>query len=227
MFKRKTIYSAVAASALLAVTAVSTAAETATGTATVTVQNAFDFDQVTAINFGTLRATQQLDAAGGAGTIAYSEVAKYTIVTDGGSNTQVPYSGSDADVRSAITEIVAGTPAEFAITNAAPFTTLTVTTGDPTTALDSDLNGDVSIVDTFTLTTPSSATSIMHAYIDNTDVRISGGSNDGDTLDLSQPQTDATGAVNLIVGANLYIKRGAAAVVDGAYTGSYTIEVSY
>jgi len=229
MFKRKTIYSAVVASALLSVSAVSLAAETATGTASVTVQNAFDFDQITAINFGTLRATQDRDVDGNSTptTIAYSEVAKYRIVTDGSSNVLTGYTGGSGDVKSSMTEIVAGTPAEFAVTNAAPFSTLTVTTADPTTALDSDLNGDTSIVSTFTLTTPSDSNSVFHAYIDDTDVRISGGANDGDTLNQSSPQTDATGAVNLIVGANLYMKKDVDSISDGVYTGNYTIAIDY
>lgn len=228
MFKRKTLYTAVAASALVTLTAASIAAETVTSTATVTVQNAFDISEVAALSFGTLRATQNRDFDDNAAleAITYAEAAKLRIRTDGTAALNTAFSGNATLVASALTEIVAGTPAEFSITNAAPFTPLVVTTAAGSGVISTLTAG---IVDQFELTTPGNSTSKFQVYIEHDDVRVSGGGNDNDLLaeNGSGIQTDATGSVNLIVGGSIFMDLAATEIVDGVYTGNFSLEVSY
>jgi hypothetical protein len=213
MFKRNKILTVVASSALITCSAVSTAQESVTSTATVTVQNAFDLTEVAPLTFGTLRASQNLQIDGGSGAETVSTEATYVVKSDGTANitTASVLSGGGANATSALSELTAGTPGEYSIANAAPFTNLTVS--DPAD---------------FTLTNPSApAASFFNVQIALSDMTVSGGGNDGDTVTGSNLLTDATGAVSLLVGGTIFIDDTATEVPDGAYTGTYVIQVDY
>lgn len=232
MFKRKSIYTAIAAATLASMSAVTIAQETITSTASVTVQNAFDLTEVAALNFGTIRATQNLDVDNSgsnetAATTSFANAATLNIKTDGSAST-VTAATVESDTSSAITEIVAGSPAEFAIANAAPFTELKITRlADPSTTFDGYFSGDTDLVALFEMTTPASSTSVFHVVVEEEDVRFSGGGSDGDLLSSGNPQTGAAGSINIIVGGSIYMQGTAPAIVDGAYTGNFSLTVDY
>jgi len=213
MFKRNKLLTVVASSALITCSAMSTAQETTTSTATVTVQNAFDLSEVSALTFGTIRATQNLDLTGSSpGTVTTPAI--YNVKSNGTANTIAAAVVSSAtDVASAIGELTPGTPGEYLIANAAPFTNLTIQ--DP---------ADITLVN------PSSpAASLFNVLIDLADMTVKGGGNDGDAVNVTGNNllTDATGSVSVLVGGRLSINAAAAEMPDGDYTGAYTITVDY
>jgi len=205
------------------------AQETQTSTATVTIQNAFDLAEDAALNFGTVRATQTVvdavdnDASGGVLTPSQTSGAGIRIKADGTAAEQVAQVGvsqgagvnagdTDGSISSVVSIIVAGAPGEYSITNAAAFTNLRI--------LDPE--------DTTELTSPSvPADSKFDLDIDYADMIIVGGGNDGDVVNGTNLLTDGAGAVGFRVGGELTIDAAATTVRDGAYTGTYTITVSY
>lgn len=231
MFKRNHIYSVVVVGALAASSSVTLAQETVNSTATVTVQNAFNLDEVSTIDFGTLKVTQGAAQTVTAGSATLTYV---TIPGDGSPVTtqQGTTAGGAAPTDGLTSSIVDGTPGEYAITGAAPFTALTITTAagedEQLTANAADrltgMNGA-------TLTTPGGAASeFFTIYAASTDVYVVGGANDGDQYDATTPNliTDATGSVGFTVGGILaYNGAATAAPRDGVYTGTYTLTVSY
>lgn len=217
MFKRNKLLTLVASSALITCSAMSTAQETVTSTATVTVQNAFDLSEVAALSFGTLRATQDLDITGSSsGTV--STAAVYAVSSNGTANVVTPaVVSSPADVASALSELVAGTPGEYAIANAAPFTNLTINEPAPAGAA-------------VELTNPSApAASLFNVLIEYADMTVNGGGNDGDVVNATGNNllTDASGSVGVLIGGRISINTTAAEMPDGDYTGIYTVTVEY
>lgn len=202
MFKRNLILTAILSSSLIAVSTISMA-ETVTSAATVTVQNAFNLTETSAINFGTLRATG--DASGG------GNIATVTIKAD--ASTAVPTTSGNAE----LSVITPGNRGEYAVTGAAAFADLTVTF--PSAA--------VFLVNA---AAPPS-TPQFEVTVAGWEAEIIGGSNDGDAYLSSNLQTDVTGAVGFYLGGVVSTDTRTSGqngvYTDGAYTGNYTIEVTY
>jgi hypothetical protein len=234
MFKRNHISVAIAATALL--TSSVAFAEQVTSSATVTVQNAFNLAEVAPLNFGVLRVTQP--AAQVNGGIAGSERPAYislpvdgsAMVTTGGTEavTAVPALSDNAS----ITAITQGTVAEYAITNAAPFSNLRVIldingVDEETTVINTSIDG---VNGARLVTAGGGATEFFTVYADVTDTLIVGGANDGVRLTnaATNLRTDGTGSVGLQLGGVLaYNPAAAGSPNDGVFTGSYTLEVTY
>jgi hypothetical protein len=217
MFKRNHISVAIAATALL--TSSVAFAEQVTSTATVTVQNAFTLAEVAPLNFGTLRVTQEL--AQTAATPAF-----ISLPVDG--SAMLPTAGDNGG---SITAITQGTIAEYAITNAAPFTNLSVTVTSQANQLTVSTSGALVGVNGSTLVTAGGGAAeffTIYAYVGDTN--IVGGANDGDALSASADnlRTDAAGSVGLQLGGVLaFNPLAGVSPSDGVFSGSYTLEVTY
>mmetsp|Transcript_63831 Transcript_63831/g.201952 ORF Transcript_63831/g.201952 Transcript_63831/m.201952 type:complete len:218 (-) Transcript_63831:164-817(-) len=205
MFKRNHLSTAVLAATLAVGSTAVVAQENVTSTATVTVQNAFTLTEVAAINFGTLRVSQDAVAT-------TTTAATYPVPADGS-----PATTSNTTGEAEITALVAGTPGQYAVTNAAPFTVLTIS--------DYDVGG-VRLVNA---SAPSTAPGFTVLFDDAT-TQIVGGINDGATLDAGTTdlQTDVNGEVGFILGGVLSTEPADIdPYIDGAYTGNYTLTVEY
>lgn len=217
MFKRNHISVAVAATALL--TSSVAFAEQVTSTATVTVQNAFTLAEVAPLNFGTLRVTQEA-------TQATATPAFISLPVDG--SAMIPTAGNAGG---SITAITQGTIAEYAITNAAPFTNLSVTVASENNQLASSTAGALVGVNGSTLVTAGGgATEFFTIYAYVGDTNIVGGANDGDPLSATADnlRTDAAGSVGLQLGGILAFNPAAGVSPnDGVFSGAYTLEVTY
>lgn len=177
----------------------SIAVETLNSDATVIVNNAFTLSETAEMTFGTIRATAHVNGI---------NTASLTLPADGTAGAVTAATPADAN----IVVINQGTPASFSITDAAPFTTLTLTL--PTNAI--------------TLATPGGDAEFT---VDTFNAIIRGGQNDGDAYTTGTPnlRTDASGAVNFDVGATLHTDANSAPsdYLDGTYTGTYQIQVDY
>ncbi|MFT6330210.1 MAG: hypothetical protein ACJAYN_002150 [Bermanella sp.] len=218
MFKRNHINVAIAATALLASSAAF--AETVTSTATVTVQNAFTLAEVVPLNFGSLRVTQP-------GAQATATPTFITLPVDGSAMI-----ATDGNASASMTAITQGTIAEYAISNAAPFTNLSVTLdASGTNELTATIATSIAGVNGATLVTAGGAADeFFTIHADVSDTLIVGGANDGDPLvtAANNLRTDGTGAVGLQLGAVLsYNAAASGSPNDGLFQGSYTLEVTY
>ncbi len=203
MFKRNHLSTAVLAATLAVGSTAVVAQENVTSQATVTVQNAFTLTEVAAINFGTLRVSQDTDTT-------TATAATYTVNADGSPNAVVNQTGSE------ITALVAGTPGNYTITNAAPFTVIRITDYDTAVTLAN-------------ASAPATAPGFTVLFADAT-TQIVGGANDGSTLAIgvTDLQTDVNGEVAFVLGGVLStVADNATAYVDGAYVGNYTLTVEY
>lgn len=208
MLKRHSISKLLLAVAVAAGSTAVFAQQSLNTTATVTVQNAFNFNETTALGFGTLRVAT--DVAG-------TNVASIVVPADGSAP-----SASSTGANASATVLTAGTPAAYTIDSAAPFTNLTITF--PTT--------DISL--TAASAPPGSPDFVLQASSFN--AQITSGPNNGSAYNTGTPnlQTDVTGAVSFNVGALIHTTSGAAAAagvtsqyIDSAYTGSYQLTVAY
>ncbi|ADZ89351.1 DUF4402 domain-containing protein [Marinomonas mediterranea] len=173
------------------------AAETVTGNASVTVQNAFNLSETTALSFGTIRAT---------GDTAGTETAALQISSDGTSNNPT----STDSTAAAISVITAGNAAVFTIDSAAPSSNLTITLPSSAITLTSTLNDGLFSIDTFEATITSgprdgTAYSAGNLLTDSTGAV---------TFAVGATLTTGTGATD-------------GAYDDGSYTGTYSITVDY
>lgn len=173
------------------------AADTVTASASVTVLSTINIVEGTSLSFGTI-------AAFGDGTAA-AETATLTLPADG-SAASVAYSNTAADAN--IVEIVAGTPAQFDITGAAPNTVISITLPGAATTLTDPAGGtNTFTVNNFTKAIVLSGTAFTY-------------------------DTDATGALSFAVGADLVttaagLTAAGEAYADSTYTGTYDVTVSY
>jgi hypothetical protein len=138
-----------------------------------------------------------------------------TINADGSPATFVAGAETVAGVsEGSFTEILPGTPAEYSITGAAPFTSVGVTT-----------------LPTATLTNPASPGATLTLSVTATNFEIVGGTNPGDEYDQSAGTsnmiTDATGAVGFKMGGTITTLDSDVTYGDGAYTGTYSVVVDY
>ncbi len=188
---------------VVALTSVSSYAENVVSTASVTVQNALTLAEVSSLDLGTIRA-----AADPAGTVTA------TIVIDSdGVTAPVTASGGAAAV---IQSLVDGAPAAYTVSGAANFASLTVTL--PPAGGIAVTNGAPAgaqfTIDSFegTLTTANDTTIAL--------TNAAGG---------IAVTADATGNLAFNVGATLTTDATATtgAYADSAYSGSYTVDVSY
>lgn len=175
------------------------ALESLNSDATVIVNNAFTLGETAEMTFGTIRASA--DTSG-------TNTASLTLPADGAAGSVTAATPADAN----IVVISSGTPASFAVTNAAPFTILTLTL--PSSAI--------------TLATPGGTAEFT---VDTFNAIIKGGQNDGDAYTSGTPnlRTDGSGAVGFNVGATLHTDATTPTTdyLDGTYTGSYQVQVDY
>lgn len=200
MFKRNQINLAVVVAALTVGSSVAIAQETADVSASVTVQNAFNLSQTTALSFGVLRVTQTASAASGTAP-------SVTINADGSAPT---VSAAVSPAAGSISVITPGTAGVFAITSAAPDTALTVT-----------LPGSVS------LTASGTTNQFTLDFTDTDDIQVVGGPNDGNTYTGFNLVTDDTGAIGFNLGGTLSTRIADFTYIDTTYSGDYTVTVSY
>lgn len=231
MFKRKNLSVALAVSSVLLASSSYVQAEVANGTATVTVQNAFTIANTASIDFGTLRVTRA-----GANTLDVGTPGFTTLDVDGTQTATAGANSGDTASTLTITVIAAGTPGRVDVSGAAPFTNLQVelvaTAGadanDVTTTTDNNAFAGINNVDLTTAGAGSDDKFVM--FVSSADTRIEGGVNNGSEYDPVTPnlRTDATGAVGLSFGGNLkWNEASLISPADGAYTGNYSITVTY
>ncbi len=209
MFKRNQFYIALVATSLSLVASQSLAQESVSSTATITVSNAFTLQEVAPIDFGTVRLSydrQSGDFDAGAdmtifanGSPAVFTAADFTTATDGSAS---------------FTEILPGSPAEYSITAAAPFTAVRIT-NDPEAIL----------------TNPASPGAQLLLSVADDNFEIVGGTNPGDVYDksvaTSNMVTDATGSVGFLMGGTITTLVTDVTYGDGAYSGTYNVIVDY
>jgi hypothetical protein len=222
MFKRNQITTGLAISAVLLASSATVNAEITNDSATVTVQNAFTLASTTPIDFGVLRVSQT-------GVHAEATPSRTLLNVDG---TQTGVSG-DATANGSLTLITAGTPGRIDVTNAAPFTNLTVLL-DTTTPL--GFNGLTSAtafegINEVDLTTAGAgANDKFVMFVNETDTRIEGGTSNGVAYTSGTPnlRTDGTGAVGMSFGGTLvYQYDSTTSPADAVYSGNYAITVNY
>ncbi|WP_395342098.1 DUF4402 domain-containing protein [Ningiella sp. W23] len=214
MFKRNHLYTSLIAATMLAGTSVAYAVDVTT-TASVTVQNAFELTKSADLSFGTLRVTNTLGtgtpaptAVGAAASVNLPSDGTAMVVTQGSSD------ASGADGVSQISVITEGTPAQFAIANAAQNTRLTLTLpADGTVALSSPLDR---ATDIFEVT-----------FVANEDVTIVAADGTETPFNGINFVTDATGALGFKLGGTLTVADDAFGFGDGDYDGDFTVSVNY
>nr|WP_136249912.1 hypothetical protein [Ningiella ruwaisensis] len=208
MFKRNQLYIALVATSLSLGASQAFAQESVNSVATVTVSNAFTLQEVAPIDFGTYRVQYAHD-----GTNDFTTGASAEIFANGNPADLVDGVDGTGTSEASFVEILAGAPAEYAITGAAPFTAL-----------------KVSALPTATLTNPASPGATFTLSVAATNFEIVGGTNDGDAYDQSGTSnmiTDATGAVGFKMGGKITTALTDVTYGDGAYSGSYTVTVDY
>lgn len=230
MFKRKNLSVALAVSSvLLASTSYVNAQQVANGTATVTVQNAFQIANTASIDFGTLRVTSSGDAS-------QSNTPGFTTLSVDGTQTATNGEDASGDTTVTISVIQAGTAGRIDVTDAAPFTNLTVSLATGADANDhlgtADANAFAGINNVDLTTAGAAAADKFTMFVSEADTRIEGGTSNGNEYAIEDGvgnlRTDATGAVGLSFGGKLrWNPASTESPADQAYTGNYSITVSY
>ncbi|KZN66797.1 DUF4402 domain-containing protein [Pseudoalteromonas luteoviolacea] len=185
--------------ALAAVALTSNAGEQRTFEAKVTVKNAFELEKQSDLLFGTIRA--RADTTG-------SDTATLVIPADTGKAASVTSTNiSNAE----ISILEAGAPAQFKISGVVPFATLTITDPVETNIVLAGGNPNAAgfTMDTFTY------------YIET-------GALSKQDITGNKIQVDDKGEALFNIGATLKTTTGGTAnYLDGSYSGTFTIEVSY
>ena len=201
MIKMNKIATGLAASVLL-VSAGHVAAETVTSTATATVQNAFTLAEVTALDFGTFRATNTTVALGGVATLvrpANAATASSTSATTGAAKIQ---------------SLVEGAPGEYTVSGVAGFSTLTLTL---------PLTAEVTLA---AAGTPAGVATF--AVEDFTAYKTSGTAG---AIALASSvgtfQVDSAGEATFTIGASLETVPSDDTYADVPYSGDYIVTVEY
>jgi hypothetical protein len=196
MFKNNKILTTLFAASIIGVAATAQA-ETVTGTASLTVQNAFSLVETTQLSFGTIT------VAAATGTHDSDDDATMVLSPEGGT----PVITNAAATGGAIGSIVAGTPATFDVSGAAPFTDLVVTMTAGTTL-------------TNAAAPPGNGAFTLSAFA----ARETGAT--ANIASLGSITTDLNGAKTFTLGATMTID-GSSDYIDGLYSGTYNVEVAY
>ena len=204
MFKRNHINTAILAGALTLSTATVFAQQDVDVSATVSVQNAFNFSQASALSFGTIRVTQTVSDPLDVG-------ASITIPADGSTPTVTAADNTtNPTSEGTISVITPGVPAQFTIDSAAPNTAMTIST-----------------IASTTLTNVATTAGFVLDFTLTDDVQVVGGPNDGQAYTSFNLVTDATGAVGFALGGTLTTEVDEDQYEDVTYSGDYTVEVDY
>lgn len=204
MFKRNQISTAILATALSLSAITAFAQEQETASASVSVQNAFNLAQDSALNFGTLRVTQEV--SGGLTTGA-----SVTINADGSAPTTVDSTGGvPGEDSGTISVIDPGVAALFIIDSAAPNTSMVITS-----------------IASVALTSTATTSAFILDFVLTDDAIVVGGPNDGNAYTGFNLVTDAVGAVSFNLGGTLSTEIDEDDYVDTTYSGDYIVEVSY
>lgn len=195
MFKNNKILTTLFAASIIGVAATAQA-ETVTGTASLTVQNAFSLVETTQLSFGTIT------VAAATGTHDSDDDATMVLSPEGGTPVI-----TNAATGGAIGSIVAGTPATFDVSGAAPFTDLVVTMTAGTTL-------------TNAAAPPGNGAFTLSAFA----ARETGAT--ANIASLGSITTDLNGAKTFTLGATMTID-GSSDYIDGLYSGTYNVEVAY
>ncbi|TKB54951.1 DUF4402 domain-containing protein [Ferrimonas aestuarii] len=179
-------------------------AETVSATATVTVRNAFTLTEDSALNFGEIRATPDPTAGTTPANVA-------TIALNSNGSWGAPSLGGVANIQ----VLSGGAPATFTVSGVAPFSNLTLTL--PTTPVN--------------LTTGSAPPGASKLIVNAFEATITSGANSGTRYaSAGDLQADVSGEVTFAVGATLStdnVDNVGASYMDTAYSGTYTVEVTY
>ena len=200
MFKRNQIQKTIIVAGVTLSSCVAFAQQTETTTATVTVQNAFTLTEVAGLSFGTITAS----AISGA-------TSSIVLLADG-------TAGTSPDSGDGIRVLAPGTPASYTIAAAAPFTDLKASVNVDSISLSNAAapaaNPDFT-VGNFTISNGTAIASLTSGALAFTT---------GTAL-----TTDVNGALALSIGGTLTLPDTAedTLLVDGAYTGQFTLTVQY
>ncbi|WP_371192761.1 hypothetical protein [Glaciecola sp. SC05] len=203
MFKRNQLYVSLFAATMVLGTSTAMAQESVSSSASIVVQNAFDLTEVAPLDFGTVRATVDSDPTDDTGSVS---IASFTLGADG-STGSVSLAGGATTV-AALSVIANGTPAEFAIANASPFTTI-----------------NISSVTAFDLVNTGAAPGTAVFGVSSVIFREVGATANGTTV-----TTDIGGAAGFTLGATLSTDDATSAqtnYADGTYSGTFVMQVSY
>lgn len=203
MFKRNQLYVSLFATTMVLGTGTAMAQESVSSSASIVVQNAFDLTEVAPLDFGTVRATVDSDPLDDSGSVS---VASFSLGPDGAVSS-VSLAGGSTTVAS-LSVIANGTPAEFAVANASPFTTI-----------------NIQAVSAFDLVNTSAAPGTAVFGVSNVIFREVGATANGSTI-----TTDISGTGGFTLGADLSTDDNAAAQTnysDGTYSGSFVMQVQY
>jgi hypothetical protein len=205
MLNRNKILVALLASSTVLINTSLNAAETVNATASVTVQNAFELVESAQLSFGTIT------FAKGAGTPTTQPT--ILLSTQGGSS---PTNSTGGTTQAKVSTITTGTPATFDIANASPFTNLSVT---------------ISVLSTDKLSNASAGSGNGKFSLKEFDFREVGESADIEGVANS---TSTSGSITTLLDGTSSFAVGATLVadaekdyIDGVYSGSYTVKVSY
>jgi hypothetical protein len=198
MLKRNQLYVSLFATSLVLASSVAIAVETVSSTASVTVQNAFDLSETTALSFGTIRAT----------FVSTGTQATILLNPDG---TRVPTNTASS---SSMAVLVPGEPAEFAIANASSFTPMRISVTTPT----------VDLINAAAPTTTARFTLTAFTFADVLDP--SDNAVTTVTTDVSGTASFLVGAT-LTSAEGLPDLASTTAYIDGAYEGNFTVRVEY
>ena len=205
MLNRNKILAALLASSTVLITTSINAAETVNATASVTVQNAFELVESEQLSFGTITFAKGDGTPTTQPTILLSTQGESTATNSTGGTTAAK-----------VSTITTGTPATFDIANASPFTTLNVT---------------ISVATTDKLSNASAGSGNGKFSLKEFDFREAGESTDvegvaNSTTTSGSIATLLDGTSSFAVGATLEAD-AEKDYIDGVYSGSYTVKVSY
>ncbi|MGQ8367403.1 hypothetical protein [Glaciecola sp. 1036] len=203
MFKRNQLYVSLFAAAAALGTTSAMAQESVTSSASVVVQNAFDLAEVAPLDFGTVRATVDSDPTDDTTNVSVASFA----LSPAGTTGSVAVAGGATTVAQ-LSVISSGTPAEFAITNAAPFTSITL-----------------NAVSDFDLVNSAAAPGTAVFGVTSVVFRETGATANGTSV-----TTDINGEAGFTLGATLETDDATTAQTnysDGTYSGTFVMEVQY
>ncbi|MFQ3197265.1 MAG: hypothetical protein ACI81A_000971 [Paraglaciecola sp.] len=189
---------------LMLASAGQSAAETVTSTASAVVQNAFVLAEISALDFGTFRAKNDVAATVEVATLVRPADAALSSSTTNG-----------ATGLAAIQSLIEGAPGEYSISGVAGFATLTLT---------------LPLTSVVTLTAAGNPAGVATFAVENFTARKTSGTAGAITLATSVGtfQVDANGDATFAVGASLNtVPTTTTTYSDVPYSGDYIVLVEY